>query len=77
MLTTPDPYKAYIKEMIKGNYDHNFTLGQIHVDEFHNTNSDTAPTPKLISDYKNQQSRNFTDDLDKSQGGYHGSGLSP
>ena len=41
--------------MIKGIYDHNFTLCQIHVDEFHNTNSDTASTSTLISDYKNEQ----------------------
>ena len=68
VLTTPDAYIANVKGIIKGNYDHNFPLGQIHVDEFHNTKSDTAPTPKLISDYKNEQSRIITDDPDDIKG---------
>ena len=39
------------------------TLGQIHVDEFHNTKSDTASTFKLISEYKEGQYRIVVDDL--------------
>ena len=54
------------ERVIKGNHDHISTLGHVHVDEFHNRGSDTAPTPKLISDYKNEQS--VTDDPDNIKG---------
>ena len=60
-----------MKGMIKGSYEHDVTLGQIHVDEFHNTKSEfhntkscTAPIPTFIFDYKNKQFRILTDHLD-------------
>ena len=56
-----------IEGMTKGNYDHNVTLGQIHVNEFHITKSDKL-TPTLISDYKNEQSHILTDDPDSIKG---------
>ncbi|KAL9135663.1 MAG: hypothetical protein Q9175_003142 [Cornicularia normoerica] len=68
VLTTPDSYKAHVKGMIKGTYKHNFTIGQIHIDEFHNTKSDTAATPTLISDYKKEQLRIVLDDPDNIKG---------
>lgn len=39
------------------------TLGQIHVDEFRNTKSDTASTSKLISEYKEGQYRTVVGNL--------------
>ena len=64
VLTTPESYKNHVKAMIKGTgkFGHNFTIGQIHVDECHNTNSDTATTFKLIYDYKTEQSSIVTRD---------------
>ena len=64
VLTTPESYKNHVKGMFKGSYEYNFSLGQIHVDEFHNTKSDTAATPTLISDYKKEQSDIITGDPD-------------
>ena len=53
-ITTPDSYKAHVREVIKGtgDYKHNFIMSQIHIDEFHNTKSDTAATPTIVSQCK-------------------------
>ena len=67
VLTTPESYRTQVRDKINGKgrtaeaksertIVHDYQLGQIHVDEFHNTKSDTAPTPTLVTDYKNEWS---------------------
>lgn len=46
-------YDRRFKQMLKSEWNHNFTLGQIFVNEFHETKSDTATILTQIETYKN------------------------
>lgn len=42
VLATPVCYDKYVQGILKGEWAHNFSAGQIYVDEFHETKSDGA-----------------------------------
>ena len=38
-----------VRGVIKGGFAHSLAIGKNHFDEFHDTKSDTAPVPRLVS----------------------------
>lgn len=44
VLITPVCYDKYVQGILKSGWVHNFSAGQIYVDEFHETKSDDAPS---------------------------------
>ena len=45
-------YLKWFENMLTGEWNHNFTISQLFVDEFHETKSDKAPIPAQIEAYK-------------------------
>lgn len=51
VVTTSGLYGKWFKTVVTSNYGYNFTIGQLYVDEFHETKSDDAPISKIYAAY--------------------------
>lgn len=63
VVTTEKEITKYLQHALNGQFAYNFVVSQFHVDELHNTKSDTASTPFLITNHKNELIESICEDL--------------
>lgn len=70
ILCSPQSYEKHLKGVLKadGGWEHNFVPAAIYVDEYHETKSDDAPTPKAVLAIKEQREQRVFETLDLKDG---------